>query len=268
MKPLNILIVDDSATMRQFVRRAVQLSDIPVGEVHEAANGKEALAIIDAHDVDALFTDLNMPVMSGPELLRELDRQGRQMPIRIVVSTDGSDARREEMKGLARWYVNKPVRPEVVRDLLSELASHLPTNRGALDRALAVVAEESFFTLVDPVPDDLAPPEGHLVTARVMFEGGFAGALSCTMPRALAHELTAAFSGTRPEEIAVADPAVDDLAGEFANMVCGRWLTDVAPQQLFSLTHPSVEPAIVPGAGAPCGMLNGQPIWLELTLEG
>jgi CheY-like chemotaxis protein len=58
MKPLNILIVDDSATMRQFVRRAVQLSEVPVGEVHEAANGKEALAVIDAHDVDALFTDI------------------------------------------------------------------------------------------------------------------------------------------------------------------------------------------------------------------
>jgi CheY-like chemotaxis protein len=125
MKPLNILIVDDSATMRQFVRRAVQLSDIPVGEVHEAANGKEALAVIAAHDVDALFTDINMPVMSGPELLRELERQGRQMPIRIVVSTDGSDARRQEMKHLARWYVNKPLRPEVVRDVLSELANVL-----------------------------------------------------------------------------------------------------------------------------------------------
>jgi len=123
MKPLNILIVDDSAMMRQFVRRAVQLSEVPVGEVHEAANGKEALAVMDAHDVDALFTDINMPIMSGPELLRELDRQGRRTPARIVVSTDGSEARRQEMKGLAQWYVNKPVRPEVVRDVLSELAS-------------------------------------------------------------------------------------------------------------------------------------------------
>ena len=125
MKPLNILIVDDSATMRQFVRRAVQLSDVPVGDVHEAANGKEALAVMDTHDVDALFTDINMPVMSGAELLRELDRQGRQTPVRIMVSTDGSEARRKEMQGLARWYVNKPVRPEVVRDVLSELASAL-----------------------------------------------------------------------------------------------------------------------------------------------
>jgi two-component system chemotaxis response regulator CheY len=125
MKPLTILIVDDSATMRQFVRRAVQLSEVPVAAVHEAANGQEALAVLDANQIDALFTDINMPVMSGPELLRELERQGRRHPARIVVSTDGSDARRREMEGLARWYVNKPVRPEVVRDVLNEVASGL-----------------------------------------------------------------------------------------------------------------------------------------------
>ena len=125
MKPLNILIVDDSATMRQFVRRAVQLSEVPVASVLEASNGKEALALLDAHEIDALFTDINMPVMSGPELLRELKRQGRTTPARIVVSTDGSEARRREMEGLAQWYVNKPVRPEVVRDVLNELASNL-----------------------------------------------------------------------------------------------------------------------------------------------
>jgi two-component system chemotaxis response regulator CheY len=125
MKPLNILIVDDSATMRQFVRRAVHLSEVPIASVLEAANGKEALAMLDANEIDALFTDINMPVMSGAELLRELDRQGRVTPARIVISTDGSPARRQEMAGLARWYVNKPVRPEVVRDVLNELVSRL-----------------------------------------------------------------------------------------------------------------------------------------------
>jgi two-component system chemotaxis response regulator CheY len=123
MKPLNILIVDDSATMRQFVRRAVHLSEVPIASVLEAANGREALAMLDANEIDALFTDINMPVMSGTELLRELDRQGRVTPARIIISTDGSLARRQEMAGLARWYVNKPVRPEVVRDVLNELVS-------------------------------------------------------------------------------------------------------------------------------------------------
>jgi hypothetical protein len=139
--------------------------------------------------------------------------------------------------------------------------------RAALDRALTLVAEESFFAMVDPVPEDLAAPDGHLLNVRVTFEGGFAGTLSCTMPRALAHELTAAFSGASMDEIAVADPAIDDLVGEFANMICGRWLTDVAPQDLFSLTHPAITPVVAPADRAPHGLLNGQPIWIELTVE-
>jgi hypothetical protein len=159
-------------------------------------------------------------------------------------------------------------------DLRPDRAKLDQPDRAALDRALAVVAEESFFAMVDPVPDDLTDlvpvpsDRPSLVSARVTFDGGFAGALCCTMPRALAHELTAAFSGAAPEAISVADPAVDDVAGEFANMVCGRWLTDIAPQQLFSLAHPSVEPLVSPRKGAvPSGLLNGQPVWIELSLN-
>lgn len=140
----------------------------------------------------------------------------------------------------------------------------LATDRDALDRALAIVAEESFFAMVDPVPDDVPAVDGSILSASVTFEGSFSGSLTCRMPRALAHELTTAFIG---EEVAASGEAVDDLAGEFANMVCGRWLTDVAPQSLFRLDHPVVVPVAAP-AHAPSGLLNGQPIWIELKVEG
>jgi CheY-specific phosphatase CheX len=140
----------------------------------------------------------------------------------------------------------------------------LATDRQALDRALAFVAEMSFFAMVDPVPDDVPVVDGSIVSACVTFEGSFSGSLTCRMPRALAHELTAAFTG---EEVPSDGAAVDDLAGEFANMVCGRWLTDVAPQSLFRLDHPVVVPVSAPSR-TPSGLLNGQPIWVELKVEG
>jgi hypothetical protein len=143
----------------------------------------------------------------------------------------------------------------------------LAADRAALDRALAVVAEESFFTMVDPVSD--APGvDGPMLAARVAFEGSFSGTLCCRMSRALARELTAAFTGEILDQVADG-PAVDDLAGEFANMVCGRWLSEVAPQCLFRLGHPSVAaPGSPEGAPtAPAGLLNGQPIWIELTID-
>jgi two-component system chemotaxis response regulator CheY len=124
-RALTILIVDDSAVMRALLRRVVSLSDVPVETVLEARNGREALQIMEANDIDALFTDINMPVMNGHELLSEVARQDRwHHVLRVVISTDGSKLRREEARELkVGLYVEKPFRPEVVRDVLSEIAN-------------------------------------------------------------------------------------------------------------------------------------------------
>jgi two-component system chemotaxis response regulator CheY len=127
MKPLNILIVDDSSVMRRMVRRVVELTEVETAQVYEAANGREALAIIDANQIDAVFTDLNMPVMTGTELLRALKDRPSRPRVRVVISTDGSDARRREAGELeVTRYLEKPLRPEVMRDVLSELANVFP----------------------------------------------------------------------------------------------------------------------------------------------
>jgi two-component system, chemotaxis family, chemotaxis protein CheY len=124
-RALTILIVDDSAVMRALLKRVVSLSDVPVETVLEARNGREALQIMEANDIDALFTDINMPVMNGHELLGEIAKQDRwEHVLRVVISTDGSKLRREEARELkVGLYVEKPFRPEVVRDVLSEIAN-------------------------------------------------------------------------------------------------------------------------------------------------
>ena len=96
-RPLNILIVDDSATMRTMIRRVVDLTELPLGTVYEATNGLEALHILETCMVHAVFTDINMPVMTGYELLTEIARREAWKDIlRIVISTDGSRLRQEE----------------------------------------------------------------------------------------------------------------------------------------------------------------------------
>ena len=119
MQKPNVLIVDDSAMMRTIIRRTVQMTGVEVGAVHEAANGREALAVLEKEKVDAVFTDLNMPVMNGTELLREMAARDWDHISRVIVSTDGSSARREEVKDLkVRMYVEKPFAPELIRDVL------------------------------------------------------------------------------------------------------------------------------------------------------
>jgi two-component system chemotaxis response regulator CheY len=125
VKPLNILIVDDSATMRALLHRVVGLADLPIGTIYQAPNGLEALKILETHSVQAVFTDLNMPVMNGMQLLREMaKRDSMKDLLRIIISTDGSKLRREEARELnVNLYVEKPFRPEVVRDVLCQIAS-------------------------------------------------------------------------------------------------------------------------------------------------
>ena len=126
MKPLNCLIVDDSSVMRRMVRRTMELSEVPLGQVHEANNGREALDLLATTSVDVLFTDINMPVMNGADLLRALVKQPDAVRARVVISTDGSEARRAEVLGLnVDWYLEKPLRPEVIRDVLSKVAERV-----------------------------------------------------------------------------------------------------------------------------------------------
>jgi two-component system chemotaxis response regulator CheY len=126
MKPLNCLIVDDSSVMRRMVRRTMELSEVPLGQVHEAGNGREALDLLAKTAIDVLFTDINMPVMNGAELLRVLSEQPDIVRARVVISTDGSEARKAEVVGLnVDWYLEKPLRPEVMRDVLSKVAERV-----------------------------------------------------------------------------------------------------------------------------------------------
>lgn len=121
MRSLRILIVDDSAMMRALIKRAVRLTELEIGELFEAENGKRALDVLATQDVDAVLTDINMPEMNGVELLREIDRRGANGLVRVVVSTDGSAARRDEVRDLGvSAYIDKPFAPEVIRDVLAQ----------------------------------------------------------------------------------------------------------------------------------------------------
>lgn len=121
---MRILIVDDSSMMRAMIKRVVKLTNVPVEEILEAGDGAQALSLLEAHDVQLLLTDINMPVMSGADLLRRVATNDRWRRLtRVVISTDGSTARREEAAELSvRCYLKKPFSPEVLRDVLTDAA--------------------------------------------------------------------------------------------------------------------------------------------------
>ncbi len=121
---MRILIVDDSAMMRAMIKRVIKLADVQVDDILEATNGAEGLELLKQHDVQLLLTDINMPVMNGADMLREIALNDRWRNLnRVIISTDGSTVRREEAEELdVRCYLEKPFSPEVLRDVLNELA--------------------------------------------------------------------------------------------------------------------------------------------------
>jgi len=119
---MNILIVDDSGVMRQMIIKALNMSGLPLGEIHQAGNGKEALELLDRHWVDLLILDINMPVMNGEEMMIEMKKNPafRDIPV-VVVSTEGSATRIERMKAMGARFVHKPFTPEIIRDTIQSL---------------------------------------------------------------------------------------------------------------------------------------------------
>ncbi len=119
----DILIVDDSATIRSMVKRTVRMIGLDVGAFHEAANGIEALAQLFEHDVAVMLVDINMPKMNGIQLLTRMKQNEKLKDIPIVIaSTEGSKKRMEQLRELGvAGYVRKPFQPEQLREVLIPL---------------------------------------------------------------------------------------------------------------------------------------------------
>jgi len=120
---LNVLIVDDSATIRAMIKKALTLSITELGQVHEAGDGIAALAVLADHSVDVVLMDINMPKLNGLQLIKKLkeDPETANLPV-VVISTEGSTERVEQLKqqGISA-YLRKPFRPEQLREILHEI---------------------------------------------------------------------------------------------------------------------------------------------------
>lgn len=118
---LNVLVVDDSAIMRQMIVRTLTMSGIPLGEIHQAANGQEGLEVLEQNWIDLVLVDINMPVMNGQEMIEKAREQPDLGDLAIiVVSTDGSATRLDMMQRHNARFVQKPFTPETLRDRILE----------------------------------------------------------------------------------------------------------------------------------------------------
>ena len=102
---MNILIVDDSRTMRMIVKRTLRQAgfDGPEIKVTEAENGAEGLKAVQGGKFDVILSDWNMPKMNGAEMLEQLNAIGEHPPLVFVTSEGSEDMRRRAAKLGAQW---------------------------------------------------------------------------------------------------------------------------------------------------------------------
>jgi two-component system chemotaxis response regulator CheY len=109
---IRVMIVDDSAVMRNLVRRTLRQAKFEVDGVVEARNGVEALEAYREGAIDLVICDVHMPEMDGIELIRRLRARDPDVSI-VVLSAEGSFARQKEAEELGVFdYLVKPVTAE------------------------------------------------------------------------------------------------------------------------------------------------------------
>jgi two-component system chemotaxis response regulator CheY len=115
-----ILTVDDSCSMRQMVRAALEADG---HQIQEAQNGYEALDVLDSEPVDLIITDLYMPAMDGLTLLRAIRErpEHRFTPVLLLTTEHGEEMKqRGRAAGATGWLV-KPFQPGQLRQVVARV---------------------------------------------------------------------------------------------------------------------------------------------------
>lgn len=120
----NILVVEDSPTMRQLISFAMKR--IPNSRVIEASDGVDALKKLSSEKIDLILADINMPVMNGLKLLSLVRENNvyKKTPV-IIITTEGAEEDKKRAMALgADAYLSKPIQTQ---ELIRLVSSFIPS---------------------------------------------------------------------------------------------------------------------------------------------
>jgi two-component system chemotaxis response regulator CheY len=115
-----ILLVDDSASIRQVAGIALRRAGY---ETVEAANGKEALGLLDSNKLNLIISDVNMPIMNGIEFLKAVKQHptSKFTPVVMLTTEAGDDLKAQGKAAGAKAWIVKPFQPQTLLDAVSKL---------------------------------------------------------------------------------------------------------------------------------------------------
>jgi signal transduction histidine kinase/CheY-like chemotaxis protein len=129
-----ILVVDDETHVRELLCEMIQNENC---EAVAAGDGSEALALFEAGNFDAVFTDIGMPGMSGWELSRLIRARNAHLPLAVITGWGDVVGSNEQEAAQIDWVVTKPFTMKRIDEIVAEIAQRKAESR---QRPLTTVA--------------------------------------------------------------------------------------------------------------------------------
>lgn len=119
---IRLVIADDHAVVRQGISRVIALDD-GIDLIDEVKDGASLLALLDTTAVDVVVTDMNMPGLSGVELIRTLKARFPSLAIVVFSMHNESQIASQAIKAGASGYLTKDSEPDVLLGAIHRCAS-------------------------------------------------------------------------------------------------------------------------------------------------
>ena len=118
----NILIVEDDHVMRHIIKRTIAEIGIEVKKLYEAINGQQGLEILKYYKIDLMFTDINMPIMDGLEMLAHMrESLGFKHIPSVVISSENDERLVRALSDSGLGYVHKPFTLQTLEEQIAKL---------------------------------------------------------------------------------------------------------------------------------------------------
>lgn len=107
---IKVILIDDHTLFREGLQRLLMRHEIDV--VSSVSNGEEGLKAIEAHDPDIVLLDLRMPNLSGIEVLKNIKKIKKAMPVVMLTTSDDEKDLIEALRNGAGGYLLKDMEPD------------------------------------------------------------------------------------------------------------------------------------------------------------
>jgi DNA-binding NarL/FixJ family response regulator len=167
---IHVLLVDDQKLVRQGLRLLLEIeADIQV--VGQAANGREALQLVEALHPDVVLMDVRMPEMDGVAATQELSRRFPETGVIILTTFEEDEIVFEGLKAGARGYLLKDISSEEMAAAVRKVAAGEALIQPSLTRKVLAefsrlaAASESAAQAAGPLPEALTGREMDVLRA-------------------------------------------------------------------------------------------------------